>query len=135
MTPVPVPVPAPGQLMTPTPGPGVMGPPQRPAERPTKDYEYDVTDSLAGTGIDLRAEEQYMNDLRASTVPGQQTSLPSLFRINHRISLLHSKRRGLGQSLRCDLHFSGHRRLVILFCWSPCCIDVRIRSHENITWR
>lgn len=40
-----------------------MGPPQRPAERPTKDYEYDVTDSLAGTGIDLRAEEQYMNDL------------------------------------------------------------------------
>lgn len=46
-----------------TPGPVVMGPPQRPAERPTKDYEYDVTDSLAGTGIDLRAEEQYMNDL------------------------------------------------------------------------
>ena len=45
--------------------PGVMGPPQRPAERPTKDYEYDVTDSLAGTGIDLRAEEQYMVDLYA----------------------------------------------------------------------
>lgn len=43
--------------------PVVMGPPQRPAERPTKDYEYDVTDSLAGTGIDLRAEEQYMTDL------------------------------------------------------------------------
>ncbi|KAL7762061.1 hypothetical protein ACKLNR_008596 [Fusarium oxysporum f. sp. zingiberi] len=62
----PVPVPTPGQLMTPTPGPGVMGPPQRPAERPTKDYEYDVTDSLAGTGIDLRAEEQYMNDLYAT---------------------------------------------------------------------
>ncbi|KAH6996809.1 hypothetical protein EDB80DRAFT_134238 [Ilyonectria destructans] len=49
--------------VAPSPGPGVMGPPQRPAERPTKDYEYDVTDSLAGTGIDLRAEEQYMNDL------------------------------------------------------------------------
>ncbi|KAH7156773.1 hypothetical protein EDB81DRAFT_854819 [Dactylonectria macrodidyma] len=49
--------------MAQTPGPGIMGPPQRPAERPTKDYEYDVTDSLAGTGIDLRAEEQYMNDL------------------------------------------------------------------------
>ncbi|KAH7321084.1 hypothetical protein B0I35DRAFT_206231 [Stachybotrys elegans] len=48
---------------TQTPGPGVMGPPQRPAERPTKDYEYDVTDSLAGTGIDLRAEEQYMSEL------------------------------------------------------------------------
>lgn len=40
-----------------------MGPPQRPAERATKDYEYDVTDSLAGTGIDLRAEEQYLADM------------------------------------------------------------------------
>lgn len=40
-----------------------MGPPQRPAERPAKDYEYDVTDSLAGTGIDLRAEEQYLADM------------------------------------------------------------------------
>ncbi|KAI5462251.1 hypothetical protein BGZ63DRAFT_355560 [Mariannaea sp. PMI_226] len=49
--------------LAPVQGPGAMGPPQRPAERPTKDYEYDVTDSLAGTGIDLRAEEQYMNDL------------------------------------------------------------------------
>ncbi|KAF7559120.1 hypothetical protein G7046_g5046 [Stylonectria norvegica] len=57
MTPVGTPTGGPPQ------GPGVMGPPQRPAERPTKDYEYDVTDSLAGTGIDLRAEEQYMNDL------------------------------------------------------------------------
>ncbi|KAK7402531.1 hypothetical protein QQX98_011702 [Neonectria punicea] len=56
---------APGQphVGGPVQGSGVMGPPQRPAERPTKDYEYDVTDSLAGTGIDLRAEEQYMNDL------------------------------------------------------------------------
>lgn len=52
--------------MSPAPpvqAPGAMGPPQRPAERPTKDYEYDVTDSLAGTGIDLRAEEQYMSDM------------------------------------------------------------------------
>ncbi|KAF4969929.1 hypothetical protein FZEAL_10139 [Fusarium zealandicum] len=63
MTPVPMPMPAVAPVMAPAPGPGVMGPPQRPAERPTKDYEYDVTDSLAGTGIDLRAEEQYMNDL------------------------------------------------------------------------
>ncbi|ODA81721.1 hypothetical protein RJ55_00224 [Drechmeria coniospora] len=55
----PVPTPAPA----PTPAANVMGPPQRPAERPAKDYEYDVTDSLAGTGIDLRAEEQYMSDL------------------------------------------------------------------------
>lgn len=49
----------PGQAQS----PAVMGPPQRPADRPAKDYEYDVTDSLAGTGIDLRAEEQYMSDL------------------------------------------------------------------------
>lgn len=47
----------------PAQSPGIMGPPQRPADRPTKDYEYDVTDSLAGTGIDLRAEEQYMSEL------------------------------------------------------------------------
>lgn len=45
-----------------------MGPPQRPAERPTKDYEYDVTDSLAGTGIDLRAEEQYMSELYSNAM-------------------------------------------------------------------
>ncbi|KAM5355630.1 hypothetical protein ACJ41O_002276 [Fusarium nematophilum] len=64
MTPVPTPAVAP--IAAPVQGPGVMGPPQRPAERPTKDYEYDVTDSLAGTGIDLRAEEQYMNDLYAT---------------------------------------------------------------------
>lgn len=45
-----------------------MGPPQRPAERPAKDYEYDVTDSLAGTGIDLRAEEQYMSELYSNAM-------------------------------------------------------------------
>ncbi|KAL6790081.1 hypothetical protein J3E68DRAFT_96556 [Trichoderma sp. SZMC 28012] len=50
--------------------PGIMGPPQKPAERPTKDYEYDVTDSLAGTGIDLRAEEQYMADLYSNALEG-----------------------------------------------------------------
>ncbi|KOS20645.1 hypothetical protein ESCO_006851 [Escovopsis weberi] len=49
-------------------GPVIMGPPQKPAERPTKDYEYDVTDSLAGTGIDLRAEEQYMADLYSNAL-------------------------------------------------------------------
>lgn len=42
---------------------GVMGPPQRPAEKPAKEYDYDPMDTLAGTGIDLRAEEQYMADL------------------------------------------------------------------------
>lgn len=50
----------------------VMGPPQRPAERPTKDYEYEVTDSLAGTGIDLRAEEQYMSELYSNALDGNQ---------------------------------------------------------------
>ncbi|PHH78075.1 hypothetical protein CDD80_7425 [Ophiocordyceps camponoti-rufipedis] len=58
MAPIPATAPPP-----PMPAANAMGPPQRPAERPTKDYEYDVTDSLAGTGIDLRAEEQYMSEL------------------------------------------------------------------------
>jgi hypothetical protein len=54
-----------------------MGPPQRPAERPTKDYEYDVTDSLAGTGIDLRAEEQYMADMYSTYFdPEARTGFP-----------------------------------------------------------
>ncbi|RDA93158.1 hypothetical protein CP533_3184 [Ophiocordyceps camponoti-saundersi (nom. inval.)] len=53
---------------SPAPALNVMGPPQRPAERPTKDYEYDVTDSLAGTGIDLRAEEQYMSELYSNAL-------------------------------------------------------------------
>jgi hypothetical protein len=51
-----------------------MGPPQRPADRPTKDYEYDVTDSLAGTGIDLRAEEQYMSELYSTTIDNDTRS-------------------------------------------------------------
>ncbi|KXX74397.1 hypothetical protein MMYC01_209095 [Madurella mycetomatis] len=42
----------------PPPTPGAMLPPSKPVERPTREYEYDVSDSLAGTGIDLRAEEQ-----------------------------------------------------------------------------
>ncbi|KAH8892065.1 hypothetical protein GQ53DRAFT_746521 [Thozetella sp. PMI_491] len=48
--------------------PGAMGPPPSrpaPAERHTKEYEYDVSDSLAGTGIDLRAEEQFLADYYA----------------------------------------------------------------------
>lgn len=75
LTPQPVPLPVPTAQFTtatmapvmpsqvPLPNQGIMGPPQRPAERATKDYEYDVTDSLAGTGIDLRAEEQYLADM------------------------------------------------------------------------
>lgn len=45
-----------------------MGPPQRPADRPSRDAEYDVNDSLAGTGIDIRAEEQYMSELYATSL-------------------------------------------------------------------
>lgn len=60
------------------PPPGAMGPPSKPAERPVREYEYDVSDSLAGTGIDLRAEEQYLADLYAGSF-GQdsRTGLPA----------------------------------------------------------
>ena len=44
-----------------------MLPPSKPAERPTKEVEYDVSDSLAGTGIDLRAEEQYLAEFYAGS--------------------------------------------------------------------
>lgn len=53
---------------SPAPTASLMGPPQRPAERASKDYQYDVTDSLAGTGIDLRAEEQYMSELYSNAM-------------------------------------------------------------------
>ncbi|KAK4167427.1 hypothetical protein QBC43DRAFT_141791 [Cladorrhinum sp. PSN259] len=43
------------------PTPGAMLPPSKPVS--TKEFEYDVSDSLAGTGIDLRAEEQYLAEL------------------------------------------------------------------------
>ena len=53
---------------TPVPAtPGVMGPPSKPAERPTKEYEYDATDSLAGTGINIRDEEQALADYYAGS--------------------------------------------------------------------
>ena len=63
-TPVPVPIPN---------GSGAMGPPQRPAERPQKELEYDYTDSLAGTGIDLRAEEQYLAELYSNSFDEART--------------------------------------------------------------
>ena len=47
--------------------PGVMGPPSKPAERPAKEYEYDATDSLAGTGINIRDEEQALADYYAGS--------------------------------------------------------------------
>ncbi|KAK1834649.1 transcription initiation factor TFIID component TAF4 [Podospora conica] len=60
------------------PSHGAMGPPSKPAERPTKEYEYDVSDSLAGTGIDLRAEEQYLTDYYAGSFSQEaRTGLPS----------------------------------------------------------
>lgn len=63
--------------MAPAQAHGTMGPPQRPPERPTKDYEYDVTDSLAGTGIDLRAEEQYMADMYSTSFDSEaRTGFP-----------------------------------------------------------
>jgi hypothetical protein len=56
------PVAMPGQQAQ--PAPGTMGPPPtKPTDRPAKEMDYDVTDSLAGTGIDIHAEEQYMADL------------------------------------------------------------------------
>jgi hypothetical protein len=63
---------------TPTPTPGTMGPPSR----PTKEYEYDVTDSLAGTGIDIRAEDQYMTEMFSTQLDTQnaeaRTGFPHL---------------------------------------------------------
>ncbi|KAK0626797.1 hypothetical protein B0T14DRAFT_511016 [Immersiella caudata] len=57
---------------------GAMGPPSKPAERPTKEYEYDVSDSLAGTGIDLRAEEQALADFYAGSFAQEaRTGLPA----------------------------------------------------------
>jgi hypothetical protein len=52
-----------------------MGPPSKP---PAKEIEYDVADSLAGTGIDLRAEEQYMAELYGGSFAQEaRTGLPA----------------------------------------------------------
>lgn len=52
-----------------------MGPPSKP---PTKEYQYDVDDSLAGTGIDLRQEEQFQADYFAGTFrPEARTGFPA----------------------------------------------------------
>ncbi|KAK4224976.1 hypothetical protein QBC38DRAFT_281606 [Podospora fimiseda] len=50
---------APITPLPPPPTPGAMLPPSK----PLKEVEYDVADTLAGTGIDLRAEEQYLAEL------------------------------------------------------------------------
>ncbi|CAK7270947.1 hypothetical protein SEPCBS119000_004349 [Sporothrix epigloea] len=58
-----------------TPAGGAMGPPSKP---PTKEYQYDVDDSLAGTGIDLRQEEQFQADYYAGTYrPEARTGFPA----------------------------------------------------------
>jgi hypothetical protein len=44
-----------------------MGPPSRPPERQTKEPDYEPDDMLAGTGIDLRAEEQFQADMLYGT--------------------------------------------------------------------
>lgn len=65
------PIPAP-------PTPGTMGPPSKPAEKPAKEYVYDATDSLAGTGIDIRVEEQALLDYYAGSFGGDsRTGLPA----------------------------------------------------------
>ncbi|KAL1895346.1 hypothetical protein Cpir12675_003252 [Ceratocystis pirilliformis] len=55
--------------------PGVMAPPARPAEKTgkEKDEDYDPTDSLAGTGIDIKAEEAYMASLYAISDENKNT--------------------------------------------------------------
>jgi len=55
-----------------------MPPPSKPIEKAAKDPEYDVTDALAGTGVDLRAEEQYAADLFAGAfAQDAKTGLPA----------------------------------------------------------
>lgn len=46
-----------------------MAPPSKPPARdtPVKEIEYDIQDSLAGTNIDLRAEEQFLSDFYAGS--------------------------------------------------------------------
>ncbi|KAF3766094.1 hypothetical protein M406DRAFT_339379 [Cryphonectria parasitica EP155] len=55
--------------------PGAMGPP---SGRPQREYEYDVTDSLLGTGVNIRDEENALAEYYAGSF-GQdaRTGLPS----------------------------------------------------------
>lgn len=47
------------------PTPGSMGPPSKPADKPAREYEYEVMDSLQGTGVNIRDEENALNDYYA----------------------------------------------------------------------
>lgn len=54
--------------------PGVMGPPSKPADRPVKESEYGAADVLAGTGINLRDEEDILqNSFTSSHLPEART--------------------------------------------------------------
>ncbi|OAA67160.1 Transcription initiation factor TFIID component TAF4 [Niveomyces insectorum RCEF 264] len=85
LAPVPSPAPTATNVFVPMATPpaaqaptGVMGPPLKPADRPAKEYQYDVDDSLAGTGIDLRQEEQFQADYFAGAYrPGARTGFPA----------------------------------------------------------
>ncbi|KUI67052.1 hypothetical protein VM1G_03251 [Cytospora mali] len=49
-----------------TPGAGAMGPPPA-KDRPQRTYEYEVTDSLLGTGVDIREEEHALAEYYAGS--------------------------------------------------------------------
>lgn len=55
--------------------PGAMGPP---TGRPQREYEYDVTDSLMGTGVNIREEESALADYYAGSYSQEaRTGLPA----------------------------------------------------------
>ncbi|KAM7202794.1 hypothetical protein V8F20_004308 [Naviculisporaceae sp. PSN 640] len=64
----------------PTSNAGTMGPPSKPADKPPakeKATEYDISDSLAGTGVDLKAEELALAEFHADEfLPNSRTGLP-----------------------------------------------------------
>lgn len=53
-------------------------PPVKAPEKPAKQYDYDFTDSLAGTGIDLSHEEKYAAEIAASYLPSARFGFPQL---------------------------------------------------------
>lgn len=56
--------------------PGAMGPP---TGRPQREYEYDVTDSLMGTGVNIREEESALADYYAGSYSQEaRTGLPAI---------------------------------------------------------
>ena len=93
--------------------PGAMGPPTRPPDRPAKELEYDVMDSLAGTGIDIHAEEQYMQELFAASedqVPDARTG----FSYNHQAGKLGLHGAGLANQIPGSTEAQEQERLVAM---------------------